>query len=129
MVSDLFRLRLHQSDLVKGRVLAVGRRQEVLAEAGSAHELGALGLQLALDPDHASAAVVPCHLQDQGNQVGIERWSSGPPMTDVHLRATSSRCQRRIVEGVTMNPDQRTLGTILERAAICSVPSSDRRPA
>jgi hypothetical protein len=35
-----------------------------------------------------------------------------------HLRATSSRCQRRIVEGVTMNPDLRTLGTILERAAI-----------
>jgi hypothetical protein len=41
-----------------------------------------LGLQLALDPDHAPAAVVPCHLQDQGDQVGIERWSSGPSMAE-----------------------------------------------
>ena len=75
-------------------------------------------LELSFDPDHAPAGVVQCHLHDQGDHVGIERWRPVFLCLKVHLRATSSRCQRRIVAGVTTNPDQRPLEINLEKAAI-----------
>jgi class 3 adenylate cyclase len=46
-----------------------------VAEMGlSMWDVAANHLQLALDPDHTLAGVVPCHLQDQADQFGIERW-------------------------------------------------------
>ena len=50
---------------------------------------------------------------------------------NVHFRATSSRCQRRMVCGDTMKPDQRSLGTSRAKAArsIRSKRRSFGRPA
>jgi hypothetical protein len=47
--------------------------------------------------------------------------SGGRPVLlwgNVHFRARSSRCQRRIVAGVTIKPDQRSLGIVLDKTAI-----------
>src|SRR6266545_978854 len=58
-----------------------GRRSDPGAPQGRADrgrtDPVAQALQFTLDPDHAPPGVVLRHLHDQGDDLGIERWSSG----------------------------------------------------